>query len=147
MIPPLTAEETENPFPKSRLKGVKAEGVRFEKAVVLRLRSLFAREQVLHNPWYKYYDELGSGIGSPDVLVVSSKWLLLGECKRTFRAEAFAKLQHFYLPLVAAVWPGRYYGLVQFCKHLSPEAKGIALTTPEAVLASRPVSPQLIFWP
>lgn len=148
MIPPVSAEETENPFPKPRLKGSKAEGKRFEKAVVLRLRGLFASAQVLHNPWYRYYDELGSGLGSPDVIVVTASWLLLGECKRTFRPEAFEKLQHFYLPLVAAVWPGReFYGMIQFCKYLAPTAAGLVRTDPVSVLASRPALPQLVFWP
>lgn len=140
-------EDTENPWPKSRLRGTKAEGKRFERLVALRLRTLFPQNEVQHNPWYRYGDELGDGLASPDVIVIAPEWLLLCECKRTFRPEAFEKLTRFYLPLVVARWPGRYYGMIQFCANLSPCARGISLTDPASVLANRPASPQLVFWP
>lgn len=114
---------------------------------MLRLRTLYPREEVVHNPWFRYSDDLGDGLASPDVVIVGQDWLLLGECKRTFCAEAMLKLRDFYSPLCVARWPKAYIGMVQFCMNLSTKAKGIPLVSPAFVLATRPQIPQLVFWP
>lgn len=83
----------QNPWPKSKATGVKAEGLRFERAVGQALPKAKA------NVWVQYCDANGEGYCCPDYLLRVDGTLVVVECKLTDCAEAYTQLSRLYLPV------------------------------------------------
>ena len=108
------AERIEPPyFEKTPKSGSQLQGLAYERRVYEYLESLLQDHEVLHGPWFRYYDKFTGQRGSiaqPDIIVVPPDPALplsLIECKLCYKPEADQKLARLYKPLVQYVYPGR----------------------------------------
>lgn len=88
-------------IPKSRPRGSKAAGLRYEKALAA------AIPRAIHGQWFRYLDLKGPGHCQPDLLIVGQKRVIVLECKLSNVAEGRAQLEGLYLPIVSMVWPDK----------------------------------------
>jgi hypothetical protein len=93
--------ETKNPWPKAKLSGLPAQGMRFQnriaKALLGQAKGSFA---VTSNPWFEFCDRNGIGLCSPDILLNGPSGIVVIECKLTYTERALEQLFGLYLPVV-----------------------------------------------
>ncbi len=93
--------ETKNPWPKAKLSGLTAQGMRFQnriaKALLGQAKGSFA---VTSNPWFEFCDRNGQGLCSPDILLNGPSGIVVIECKLTYTERALEQLFGLYLPVV-----------------------------------------------
>ena len=91
-------------------------GIRYEKAVLARLKGL--HERTTDHPWIVYKAAGGSGICQPDGLVwLTNNHLLVVEVKLSWVRAAREKLIHFYGPLVQLIHPEVTLSYLQIYKN------------------------------
>lgn len=105
-------------IPRSRVRGVKALGRRYEAAVARQLGSDATRGQ-----WWTFRDGNGPGLCQTDLLISGSHWVVVLECKHTWISDGMDQLHYLYLPVVGMATGKQVVG-VQVCKHLVPYARG-----------------------
>ena len=76
-------------------------GIRYEKKAIKELRNLFPRVRFEPGPWFRFTDQEGSGYCQPDFIFFTSVWIILGEIKYTYTAEALNKIKMLYGPVVS----------------------------------------------
>ncbi len=103
-----------NPWPKTRLRGTRAAGLRFQRAVA-RAIPLGQADQ-----WFEFSDRHGLGYCSPDLILVGSRLIVALECKLTAVPEADAQLADLYLPILAHHYGREARGIV-VVRHLRPQ--------------------------
>jgi len=90
-------------IPTGRARGVKAYGVRYEKALagVLPLNSIRGR-------WYEFEDKNGHGYCQTDFDLLDC----VLECKHTWTEDGHVELEKLYLPVVRLAWGRQAFGIV-----------------------------------
>lgn len=121
--------------PNSAMRG----GLVYEAQFVKYIAAKYGEELIEHGPWFSYADDFGQGWCQPDFLVYpdKSRPLIIGECKRTAKAQAVEKLQGLYYPVVLK-WLGGLPNvddmlingvrLVQVCKFVKPDFDGLVVS-------------------
>jgi hypothetical protein len=103
-----------NPWPRARLRGSRAAGIRFQKAVA---RAIPGSTTDL---WFEFLDAHGLGCCSPDIILNIRGTLYVLECKLTAVPEADAQLGGLYLPILAH-YTGREARGIVVVRHLRPQ--------------------------
>lgn len=125
----ISAERADNPWPKARRpRGAKGEGLRYEKLVAKATGGL-------HNQWFRFVDENGSGYCCPDVIIDRPSGLFVLECKLSDREEAKSQLTDLYLPVVSYVYGREARGIV-VTKVLKRQSRFIVTSLNEAMEAN-----------
>lgn len=107
---------------KSRLRGARAAGIRYEKAVAK------AIPNAQRGQWFEYSDANGHGYCQPDILVVGRSTVLVIECKLTDTELARQQLDYLYLPIVEHVYRRPAIGIV-VVRHLTRATPRAAICT------------------
>lgn len=115
-------------IPRSRSRGIKALGRRYEAAVARQLGSDATRGQ-----WWTFRDSNGPGLCQTDFFIEGSRWVVVLECKHTWIADGMDQLHYLYLPVVGMATGKQVVG-VQVCKHLVPYAVGTICTDLESAV-------------
>lgn len=119
-------------IPRSRPRGVKALGHRYEAAVAKRLGADAKR-----GVWWSYRDANGPGLCQTDFIIIGEIWAVILECKHTWTTEGMEQLNDLYLPVVEMATSKKVLG-VQVCKHLVPHHTGpVYADLSSAVTAAR----------
>ena len=100
-------------IPKSRPKGAKAAGLRYEKA----LSAAIPRAE--HGQWFEFRDLNGPGHCQMDLIIEGSKRIVVIECKLTDVEQGFGQLRDLYFPIVERVWPDKKPLGIVAARHLS----------------------------
>ena len=117
------AEACERPkgLPKSRARGVKARGIKYERDLAAAIPS--AR----HGQWFRFEDGNGPGCCQTDLLLETQWGLAILEAKLTWTWEGHRQLDQLYIPVLrqaySSAWAGKpphIFGLV-VCKVLTPD--------------------------
>ena len=102
-------------IPRSRPKGAKAAGLRYEKA----LSAAIPRAE--HGQWFEFRDLNGPGHCQSDLIIVGQKRVVVIECKLTEVDQGRAQLRVLYFPIVEMVWPDKKPLGIVAARHLSKE--------------------------
>jgi len=94
------------PIPKTRPRGAKADGLRYEKLVAK------AIPEAKHGPWYEFQDINGRGYCQPDLVVVQREGVLVLECKLSNYFEGLQQIERLYKPVLFAAYKRPVYGIV-----------------------------------
>lgn len=129
-------EETVNPWPKSRPRGAKGEGLRFERALAKRLAG------AKHGLWFKYQDFNGVGYCSPDLIVDYVQFVLVIEAKLTDTDEGRAQIEQLYSPVLHMHYKRPVRGIL-VCKNLRQGSANLAADLVSAVGLSQTCIPTL----
>lgn len=113
--------------PKPRLRGSKAEGLRYERRVAA------AIPQAQTGLWFEYIDAHGKGWCNPDLVIDLGDCLAVLECKRTERLQAQSQILDLYKPVMELAL-GRAVIGVQVTKFLT-QMTDITQVTPRLVEA------------
>jgi len=100
-------------IPRSRPKGAKAAGLRYEKA----LSAAIPRAE--HGQWFEFQDMNGPGHCQMDLIIVGSKRVVLIECKLTEVEQGQNQLRDLYFPIAEMVWPDKKPLGIVAARHLS----------------------------
>lgn len=106
------------PFGRSRPRGAKAMGVRYERQLAKQLGAGWR-----HGQWIEFEDANGRGWAQPDFILIGQRRLVVLEAKYTWVPEAMAQLDLLYRPLCEALWGLPVVGFV-VCKNLIPQIQG-----------------------
>lgn len=101
-------------IPKSRPKGAKAQGLRYERSLAQAL------PEATHGPWFQFCDAAGLGYCQPDLVLVRPDWVLVLEAKLSWTAEGHSQIRQLYAPVLEKVYSRRVVGVV-VTKLLRPE--------------------------
>lgn len=82
-------------IPKSRPRGIRAVGLRFERKLAKALPG-----EVLCGQWFAFRDENGHGYCQPDFLILQRDCVTILECKLSDIEGAEAQLRRLYMPVV-----------------------------------------------
>lgn len=96
----------ENPWPKTRLRGVQQKGILYQRAVARALPGAKA------NLWFKFADLNGPGMAGLDFLIHFPDFIAVLEAKLTDCDEARRQLNLLYRPLVEHYWKRPSIGIV-----------------------------------
>jgi hypothetical protein len=105
-------------IPRTKMRGVKALGGRYEAAVAKQLGRT-AHKGI----WWSYRDTNGPGLCQTDFIILGEIWAVILECKHTWTTEGMAQLKDLYIPVVERALNKKALG-VQVCKHLVPHHTG-----------------------
>jgi len=100
-------------IPKSRPRGAKAAGIRYERA----LGAMIPRAEP--GQWFEFRDLNGPGHCQTDLLIVGAKRIVVIECKLTDVEGGRAQLEGLYMPIVEMVWPDKKPLGIVAARHLS----------------------------
>jgi hypothetical protein len=106
-----------NCIPQSRPRGVKAYGVRYEKALAARLP--VAQRGI----WWEFVDANGPGYCQTDFIIDLPGGIVILECKYTWVAEGHIQIENLYKPVVEQARGCPVAGLV-VVKKLTPGMNG-----------------------
>lgn len=81
-------------IPKSRPRGSKADGLRYEKLVAK------AIPEARHGTWFEFHDVNGYGYCQPDLIIVGLRNVLVIECKLSNYFEGFNQIERLYKPVL-----------------------------------------------
>lgn len=108
-------------FGKSRPRGAKAAGLRYERGLAKAL------PEGLHGQWFQFRDSAGQHYCQPDLILrgerespVEPGRVVVLEAKYTWTIDAHTQLARLYLPVVGKAWHCRPLGIV-ICRNLTPE--------------------------
>lgn len=87
-------------IPRSRPRGTKADGLRFEKNVAKAL------PDATYGLWFEFGDSEGHAFCAPDLVLRSSWGTFIIEIKRTEVPEARTQLSELYIPVVSLALGG-----------------------------------------
>jgi hypothetical protein len=121
-------------IPHPRLRGVKAQGQRYEKLVGKKLLSPIARQtnhELRSSTWFEFVDGSGRGHCEVDYLLFTPTSIYVFEVKLTQTPRGLSQLQELYLPVVRKVFSlVPVYG-VMICKTLWTEPANLATSWEE----------------
>lgn len=104
-------------IPKSRPKGVRAAGLRYEKALAA------AIPQAIRGQWFEFRDLNGPGHCQTDLLIVGKKRVVVIESKLTEVDQGRDQIKNLYFPVVQMVWPDKKPLGIVAVRHLSKEQR------------------------
>lgn len=104
----------------SRARGLKAQGLRFERSVGGAMRKQF--ESVLCGQWFHYCDKNGLGWCQPDILVEANEAIIVAECKLSECEDARRQIVGLYRPILECVFEKKVIGVV-IVRHLTREPR------------------------
>lgn len=107
------------PWERPKLKGTKASGLTYERAVGRHLSRLYGQKPI-SNQWLRFIDANGQGYAQPDHYFVFEDHVLLIECKRTQTQKGLHQIDWLYRPLLFALY-GRPVIGVMACKYMYKE--------------------------
>jgi hypothetical protein len=106
--------------PNGRPRGIKALGVRYERA--------FAQvaHELEHGSWFEFEDMQGHGFAQTDFMTKApdGKSMVILETKSTWVLEGHIKIEEFYGPIVEEAMRTRVLGSLVVCKNLTKETRG-----------------------
>lgn len=109
------AHKCQSPWTKrARLRGAKAQGVRYEHALARALPAM------CHGQWFEFGDVNGKGHCQTDLLTDLGNSVLVLESKYTWTPDGQRQLDWLYRPVVERVWAKPMLGVV-VCKTLVAE--------------------------
>jgi hypothetical protein len=117
-------------IPRSRVRGVKALGRRYETAVAHQLGS-----EATRGVWWTYRDSRGPGLCQTDLIINGTSYVVILECKHTWTAEGMDQLRYLYIPVVEMATGKQALG-IQVCKHLVPYHTGLVYPCLEDAVAA-----------
>lgn len=139
----LSARASDRPqgMPKSRARGAKAAGLRYERELARAL------PQAKHGQWWQFVDRNGPGYCQTDLLLKTELGLFVLEVKYTWTLAGHGQLSKLYRPVVEKAL-GQPVGLVQVCKKLLPETprQTIRLSLKEALALAASGAPAVLSW-
>lgn len=114
---------------KPRLRGAQAKGMTYERHVYRTLKRWYERGELpgelLYSQWFSFTDANGHGFCQTDILIVTSSFIFILECKLTCTDWAWPQLRELYKPVVERVFK-RPAITVQVCKNIyTAPTKGI----------------------
>lgn len=117
-------------IPKSRPKGAKAAGLRYEKALAA------AIPRADHGQWFEFRDLNGPGHCQMDLVIEGQKRIVIIECKLTDIEQGMAQLRHLYFPIAEMIWPDKKPLGIVAARHLSkcPDTGLVESTLKAAIL-------------
>ena len=134
------ARQGPNPWPKSRSRGAKRQGLLYQTAVCQTLR-------LKEGLWWEFEDDQGPGWCSPDGLAMAGGRLVVVEVKLTQTLEAFRQLRDLYAPVLTLAF-GQKPLLVAMCKNRTPEPwPGPSVTTMKEALEASGLPLLHLPWP
>ena len=131
-------------IPKSRGRGAKAEGRRYEAAVLKKLLLPLTKttsSEVLSSVWFEFLDANGRGVCEADHIIIRPDRVVVVECKLTQTPRGISQLERLYLPCARLVWPERRVQGVMICKTLYEEPTFYAGSWEEVLAAPDSVIP------
>lgn len=102
-------------IPKSRPRGTKALGLRYEKALAA------AIPRAEHGQWVEFEDINGPGHCQMDLVIEGAKRVVIIECKLTDVEGGRAQLEQLYFPVAKMIWPDKKPLGIVAARHLSKE--------------------------
>lgn len=102
-------------IPKSRPKGAKAAGLRYERELAA------AIPRAEHGQWFEFSDLNGPGHCQMDLLIVGNRRVVIIECKLTDVQTGRAQIEDLYFPIASKVWPDKKPLGIVAARHLSKE--------------------------
>lgn len=137
------AKESHRPvgLSKSKSRGAKAAGLRYEKALAKALPI------AKHGQWFEFEDLTRRGYCQPDLLVSLGPVVLVLEAKYTWTMVGHSQLNQLYLPVVERALRRRAVGVV-VCRALTPETpkESIFSTLLGAVTFAATGRPAVLHW-
>lgn len=111
------AHECDRPrcIPKSRPRGTKGLGLRYERLVG---KALHGMPGLRLGQWFKFCDANGGGWCQPDVLIIHPAVVFVLECKLTDVPLADMQLSGLYVPILSHVYKRPVHSIV-VTKHLT----------------------------
>lgn len=103
---------------KSKPRGAKAHGVRYENSLAKALRG--AR----HGQWFQFMDSNGLGYCQTDLLLEFEKCVVVLEAKYTWTPEGHFQVERLYAPVVSKAMGKPTFGLV-ICRALLDDMPGV----------------------
>lgn len=107
-------------FGRSRPRGRKAAGLRYERELAKALPS------AKHGQWIRFADRHGLGFAQPDFLIELRDVVVVLETKYTWVAEGHSQIELLYRPLVETIWRKPVIGIV-VAKVLTPDCRQLAV--------------------
>lgn len=109
-------------IPKSRPRGRKAAGLRYERNLADGLRvALTGVYPLWHGQWFRFLDQNGVGVCQPDILLKTPVGTAILESKYTWTPNGHLQLDKLYIPVVEKAYRGTpAFGIV-VCKVLTPD--------------------------
>ena len=102
-------------LPVARLRGTRAQGVAYERALAKAL------PKATYGQWFAFVDQNGPGYCQVDLFQPSGEALLVLECKLRWTLEGHQQVSYLYKPVLEAAYGKRAFGGV-VCKILVPSA-------------------------
>lgn len=94
-------------IPKSRPRGTRAAGLRYERSLAKYLPS------ASHGQWFEFEDKFGAGYCQPDFLLnFRPRCMIVLECKLSWTFDAVEQLDNLYRPVVEKVFGVPAVGIV-----------------------------------
>ncbi len=100
---------------KSRPRGAKAQGLRYEKLVAK------AMPFAVYGPWFEFFDGNGYGYCQPDLLIIESDRVIVLECKLSDYYAGYSQIERLYKPVLRTTFSRPVVGAV-ICKVLRSDA-------------------------
>jgi hypothetical protein len=128
-------------IPTARVRGAKAAGLRYERALARHL------PESAHGVWFEYNDENGHGYCQPDLLFsFLPDFVAILEVKYTLVLDAFSKLHDLYIPVISLAMNAPAVGVV-VVRNLTPGIKDVHRDLASAALASYEAQyPTILHW-
>jgi len=124
----------------SRVRGLKAKGLAFERKVLKQLKEFFgfAFEP---GPWIQFEDANGAGFAQPDGVIAFLTHMVLIEVKLSETPSAAQELRGLYAPLVRKIWK-KPVALLQVFKYCGKSD----IEFPVEILTLRPNATEVYTW-
>ena len=103
-----------------RARGIKALGVRYEKA----FEKWIGPGEATRGVWFEFEDKNGHGYCQVDFLIRGEGEVFVLELKHTWNEGAHVELEKLYLPIVSLAMKAPAFGLV-VAKRLTPESRRV----------------------
>ena len=100
-------------IPRSRPRGAKALGLRYERALARAL------PHGRHGPWYEFIDANGPGYCQPDIVLDMGECMFVLESKLSNVEQAKAQIEDLYVPVLTAAHRTKVHGII-VVRHLTP---------------------------
>jgi hypothetical protein len=124
-----------NPWPKKRLRGAQAAGLRYEKKAAKEIKRLFPSAKA--SPWFEYVASNCSGMCSPDIVLPVNGVVYVFECKLTDTPYAEQQLYGLYMPVAEAFYKKPARGII-VARHLTKtsDTDRVVITVADALSRS-----------
>lgn len=107
-------------IPKSRPRGRKAAGLKYERDLASGLRlSIVGKIPLWHGQWFRFLDANGVGVCQTDIILRTPNGIAILESKYTWTATGHIQLDKLYIPVVEKAYPGNAAFGIVVCKVLT----------------------------